>query len=380
MMAATVVKQKKNCCQFTIWFLIVVGVILLCIYLSDAMHHNSMRMIRVPKEEHIQQHKPDAKVLKSNASNSSIFPEIRTRDRLRNRQKHIDIFRHKFNDINKAVNINTNYSNHNGPCDYVNIKGIPKSGTTWLEFGVIPIIAQKSCKILNITLNLCKKDHIGHWTKHDTTLPLNDQIGAWYTNQTSIDTNQPVRICAITTFRDPRDRIISWAYYHYRGPHAHDFAVVNNNVRKDFPNALKDLKNWWDFYHIQARLNGKYGRYLFFDSFYEDLVLNPKKTIMDMTQFIGVKEILMQNKNESVIDEIVHEIEWDYLKKININTYRSKRNNGTKNVCNFQKFISNETVEFINQQIIKAELPEELIYEWNSMCPFDQKVLDHYIN
>ena len=98
---------------------------------------------------------------------------------------------------------------------------------------------------------------------------------------------------------------------------------------------------------------------------------------MDLVEFIGLKHILMKDGDESVIDEIADEISWNHLKEVQINTFRSKRNNGS-NVCTFRKFLSNQTMNFLNAQIIKTHLDKYLIGEWNKICPFDDDVLSHY--
>ena len=80
------------------------------------------------------------------------------------------------------------FANHNGPCDYLNVKGIEKSGTTWLEKGVLPAILDRACNITNNTLFLCPSNHsINHLQKHAMSLPQITMNDPWYSaNSTDI--------------------------------------------------------------------------------------------------------------------------------------------------------------------------------------------------
>ena len=260
-------------------------------------------------------------------------------------------------------------------CDYINVKGMEKSGTTWLENSVLPTIINRACIISNYSFNLCKNDRIGHERKHMPSIPRHktDPI----INGLSLKTYPKYqRECTITVFRDPRDRIVSWAYFAYRDNDSQTFEIVNKNVQKDFEVSLKLLKKWWGIFHDQHRI--KYPL-LFFDYFYENLVINPRDVVINIIDFIGFHQVFFNhNINESIIDDIITKIEWNNLMKEKIDTFRSNRNNGRINICTFKQFLDMNTLQFMNEQLIKIDLPKGLIYEWNKLCPFDKIVLSHY--
>lgn len=98
---------------------------------------------------------------------------------------------------------------------------------------------------------------------------------------------------------------------------------------------------------------------LFFNMFYEDLVINPDRTVQRLAQYLGINEYL--NNAEAV--NIARRIQWTL-------------HNGTKHskqtMCQMQRTLTSNGIEEINDKIESVDIHQELLRQLNffhESCP-----------
>eukprot|EP01083_Nonionella_stella_P226328 803901_1 len=248
-------------------------------------------------------------------------------------------------------------SNVSNICTSLNVHGLPKSGTTWLET-VLRIISMQYC--VKTQSDMCDKQNIGHALKH--ALAEKDQVlhfNKIHRREFAVSpSNSDFRFCMFIALRDFRDRLVSYAHFHYRDED-HTLDTLQKHIIKDTQTFIVDLSMWYDVY---GRLEQLYPT-TYFNYFYEDLTTNTKHVIDRMVNFIGLGQLL----DEDDLINITQHVQWDMLQKNNLNTYRSKRNQNRSTNCQ-QHELTNETKKYIYDTVENLTIPLVLLRKMDETC------------
>lgn len=248
----------------------------------------------------------------------------------------------------------------NQTCDYLAVHGLSKSGTTWLQY-ILKTIANQAC-FKNEQLSICDKSHIGWWNKHQPVMPIHYQV----INVSKLYADNPqLRFCVVAIFRDLRDRIISWTYFHFRKNGDQELDMLQRHILQNTRIFTRELKVWFDFYgNLEMEHPLEY-----FNVFYEDLVLETQRTVERLVNYVGLNDILDEND----VMNITNFIEWDTLKMYKVNTYRSKRSERA-NICEIENELSAETISIMYTKIENVSLQQEVLRKFNETCAFPRKL------
>ena len=247
----------------------------------------------------------------------------------------------------------------NKTCDYLSLHGLSKSGTTCLQY-ILKVIINQACTKQddNDALTICQDNHVGQWSKHQPLIPK---------HYNKLDVNKlykhypNMRFCVVTVFRDLRDRIISWAYFHFRKDGYHQVDIIQKHISQHIRIFAREIKVWFNFFG-NLEINDPLQ---YFNIFYEDLVNDKDKQIERLINYIGLNKYL----NEMDISNITQVIDWDILKMSNVNTFRSKRNEQAT-ICQMHKELSLNTINMMHSKIEDLELPQILLRKLNETCIF----------
>ena len=103
----------------------------------------------------------------------------------------------------------------------MNLKGLPKSGTTWQITAlsrIQPYCKDKLTAEQKFNIPLCIPFHVGSYKRHPMELPHELTtcprfIHQFKDNQTFYEELKRARFCTLTVFRDPRDRKVSYSHW-----------------------------------------------------------------------------------------------------------------------------------------------------------------------
>ena len=299
----------------------------------------------------------------------------------------------------------------NDKCVILNTKGLPKSGTTWLET-TLDVIYDLVCNKSNFSLALCNVGRSLHCTKHQ--MRSYESVGCYYGYVIPFE-----RWCEFVTFRDPRNRIVStfMTTKHYKDKSAE---ALNTFVKKSFGSYVTKLAQWWKFFQIQQNterknsleykqaiengnvkqievkvknldknkdgavrshdqfqvINGELSKLHTFMYYYEDFLLKPHEMLCSMIHFMGFNDILDINDLEYIYQTVV----WDNQSKdknanSKYHTKRSKFNreknsNNVVDLCKFKKYMTSESVETVHEKMKTIETMLPNVYQsLNQRCP-----------
>lgn len=269
-------------------------------------------------------------------------------------------------------------------CTTFRVKGIPKSGTNWLE-STLDIILDKLCtKTVATDLLLCYQD--------ETRSEIEKQYILNQIKHKMIDYNKydkyfdkihdkHKRWCQFVTFRDPRNVIVSWhkgLKYNYKNDI--DFSNgLKQYIFKNFEKDVEKLIQWWNYFTINTTLFSKqdkskneYFNNHTFVYFYENYLLSPSNLLADMITFIGIDNIF---KNED-ISELAHLTNFSHLNLQNnkINKYQSNyvfgQWNTKQDICKFNYILDKETIQHCNNVLLMLQHQVPILFNiFNQTCP-----------
>ena len=255
-------------------------------------------------------------------------------------------------------------------CDYVNLKGIRKSGTSWM-INTLKRIREYFCehKGLSNILSLCDKGHVAAYSRHPLVLPedIDDHrlLAQFQNNRTLFlqELNQS-RYCSVTVFRDPRDRWVSEAHWDARdliqrwNDTKKTYDLVNDRIREwirkqRLKESIGELNEYWNTFRNAEREDPS----RFYNYFYEDMVLDTFDGMRNLVEFLGFYEV-----NDEDIHNLLEMSSHDTMKNegININFRRGK-------VCGFYEELNQENADIVQQEAVKY-LDVDLMEKFNLSC------------
>eukprot|EP01084_Bolivina_argentea_P159717 278174_1 len=268
------------------------------------------------------------------------------------------------------INTYTNISKTNGikMCDILIVKGLPKTGTTWIEV-VLTIIKETLCDMLNNEYN----NNIDYYLCNiNNTVQWKDKHFIWINNE-NYPYSKSTRVCNIISFRDPRDRTLSWLYFHYLtedrlSPNDFNKHFMNQKYRVIFKDCLLDTNIWWEEYKKRMIDNP----YEYFVYFYEDLNGNKSIAIEQVlipmiTYIIGDNMHLLTQLDMDYYEHIYDKITFEYLSKVN--KYDTRRRKGK--VCDYDSELWSSVIDWTNY-IMRLNMHYELLEKFNTFCDIHQ--------
>ena len=199
-------------------------------------------------------------------------------------------------------------------CDYVNLKGLPKSGTSWM-IASLSRIQQYFCEqrgANKLSLEICIKWHVGSYHRHPLVLPQhndNPRLMKHFGNKRSafLEELKTKRFCSITAFRDPRDRKVSWSHWtlkQNKSSMQNDsllFEAVNAKTMNGYQSAMRNYNEYWKAFRGSELKQPM----LFYNYFYDDMVLDTFHGIQRMIEFIGFHHVRGLLVTEEDIEHIL---------------------------------------------------------------------------
>eukprot|EP01084_Bolivina_argentea_P110807 197795_1 len=257
-------------------------------------------------------------------------------------------------------------------CDYMNLKGMKKSGTTWIT-ETLKQIQSYFCDKLQlhktISYELCIEWRVGSYDRHELLLPHdihNHKLMIHFSNRSEfLNELKNKRFCTITIFRDPRDRKVSAAHWNLKSSKITNspklFHKINKGTVGNYERILYDYNMYWNtFRNMEMKQPMK-----FYTCFYEHLMFNTFDQIKDILLFIGfyyLKDIVITDED---VNNILKRISRDALKKVSITKKDFKYRKG--NVCGFYDELTDENVIIINNLTAHYLVPE-LVQKFNKTC------------
>eukprot|EP01084_Bolivina_argentea_P041757 77084_1 len=282
--------------------------------------------------------------------------------------------------------------NHDYDCDYIQVKGQGKSGTTWLK-NILRVIEHTLCTetdyknsyhYTNSKYSMCKDwtngsanyiSHATHYNRHarhtirnilitqESRKNENNSILSKYfmgNGMYDLWINNELRYCVFMVMRDPRSRVISRINTHHKKINNNTMVdnIEKNKIFKSIFNKqyLKEVNTWWNKYSTLEK-NNVLDWYIYF---YEDFRINTYQILKDMIWFAGYDNYI----NDRLIYKIIDETD---IKRL---VSRNRVNGG--NICSFhsENSLSVQTKYYANQ-LMASMLNNELIQKFNKTCAID---------
>ena len=256
-------------------------------------------------------------------------------------------------------------------CDYVDLKGLPKSGTSWMLASLKQIQSyfcdQRGLRGL-FHLEICIDWHVASYLRHRLVLAEKNDHPAllkhfgWRNKYLSELKRK--RFCTVTVFRDPRDRGISlthwkgqWKLNRMKGKEA-KFKYVNENMMARYKDDIEKYNEWW----IALRTAEITKPMRYYNFFYDEMVINTFQAMKELVEFIGFHHIDGVNMTDQDIENIVamtsHEALGSQGAKL---LYRKGQ------VCAFHDELTLQNANKI-QQITLRDLNPTLVAKFNGTC------------
>ena len=294
------------------------------------------------------------------------------------------------------ANKDDEYENDEYVCDYIHVKGLAKSGTTYL-IKLLRTIEQYLCKKTNFTNNsyhfkhniysICKDwtngvanttQHTVHFMRHEmknisqilltndemarNSLQLQKETSQYFMGYNLYDLwkDNKFHYCVIIALRDPRNRVISRinTYFKkevYAGKDMND-SLKNKLFMKYIETNTVKNENWYNYYGKLTR-DDPNNYYLYF---YEDIRMDTLRIYKEIIKFMGYYPLWI---NDTLIEELITETS---IKNVKIDKFFVNKGD----VCSYHKetFLFNETKDFVHNLMLKT-LNHELIVKFNKTCP-----------
>eukprot|EP01084_Bolivina_argentea_P063111 115278_1 len=194
-------------------------------------------------------------------------------------------------------------------CAYINLKGLQKSGTSWMIASLHEIcdyfckekIPLQYSREHNIEICL-KRWHVGSYERHPLLLPhqlINNsakdvnRLMSHFSNRSDfVNDLEHKRFCSVTAFRDPRDREVSWAYWNLKAHRNYKMIMnneqiikqtINGNTLGGYKQSIRRYNQYWNQFR-NAELKDPMQ---FYNYFYEDMVLHTEDGLRKVLEFIG---------------------------------------------------------------------------------------------
>ena len=305
-----------------------------------------------------------------------------------------NIFDNDFKYFAQRNNLNKEY------CDYIHLKGIAKSGTSWIST-LLENIETEICRVgLEIGWNnknkygMCNdwtnntipfKSHVTHYARHeiwDVEQTLTDLQDIYVLNDTRKAASKYfmgynlsnlihdgfIRWCTIIIFRDPRMRQLSGIQSGLHGYYKSNNDNDDNDDKDDKDDKLNQLffqrfngenvlrtQKWFDYFiekEHREPLN-------YYAMFYSDLNMYTYDSIKDIIFFTGFNKLIKYQYqiNDNIIDQKNYK-------------YSNRFRKGM--VCSYYSEGLNDTsIKYGNKLMIKY-LSKYLLAKFNKTCPVYQ--------
>jgi len=279
--------------------------------------------------------------------------------------------------LDKLFYDDTRYQNNSIHCQGIQIQGLAKSGTTWLEY-VIYLIVKHVCNsslfinnekdISNVLCNAPASFSSYNVEKGANTRPYKyPKYPIWVRNKHSINSNPPgnIRWCKIVMFRPPRDRLFSSIHFQRR---THDAKGQNRYAMTDYKRFISVYKNWYTYY--KGRMDKESFKYFMVS--YQDLSLRSLYIVELITKWLKYDTYFSSNDYKYISEMI----SWNSLVKRDkspnhetVNTYRGQHSsNATMRICQFWRLWTANTIQTINNAL-RNSFDEDFLRKFNQTCP-----------
>ena len=277
-----------------------------------------------------------------------------------------------------------NYTND--PCIIVSVKGLPKTGTHWLE-ATLRVIKFMTCQSIDAKKSkFCTKSKILSYYKH--SLKSFEYYTSQHGQKHATNVKQKFkRLCQIVALRDPRNRILSYFMMDSsaKGILTKNQFNVNTNhtdntfmyqlqqyVLSKFDETLNDTIAWWNLFtqsrnsDLDDECNDLHTYFVESDKgrsfiyFYEMYVLSSKEILNQLIYFLGIEQYWTQK----MVYKLAFKLNWDNVKDQGLPSFQSEFNNYNSNIsdykhqklniCKYKLFLSNSSVQFCDKKMYQA--------------------------
>ena len=312
-----------------------------------------------------------------------------------------------------SSNTNINMPDYrNDPCIIMSVKGLPKTGTHWLEttLKLIKTMTCESNQLITVNNNsnsnsnsnvkkskFCSKSKVIIHEKHELK---SFEFDSKFVKKHKINPNKN-RWCQIVPLRDPRNRVLSFfMMYNSPGgilttvnlsPHRINdtLSQLEQFVLERFEQELNETIVAWHLYTNDKNRINKYkynelhtyfveseenkGRSFLY--FYEMYVLSAKEILNQLIYFLGINQYWTQK----MIYQLEYKLNWDNIRNQGYTSFRSKFNllnnnvvdskHQKMNICKYKLYLSNSTMQFCDKKMYQARIKAPLLFDLiNDTC------------